>query len=136
MNYIAHRRARFHGLSGTVNLPRGTEAEEVGGYILVDGKVICTSRSQNAYDYFARNDDGKGLLRGKLTTAIKKELERRDAEYQKRWNKVWDDPLCEKYKRTEHADFWVWNFEFYHAPIFDLRHIARLVGVPNKEMKP
>lgn len=136
MNYITYKRTRFHGLSGVVNFPRGTEAEETGGYICVDGNIVCMNTSQNAYEHFARNDDGKGILRGRLVKSIKKTLEKRDTNYQKRWDKVWNDPLCGRYKRPEHNDFWVWNFEFYHAPIYDLQHIARLVGVPNKEMKP
>ena len=60
--------------------------------------------------------------------AIKATLEKRDAGYQARWNKVWADPRCERYKRPEHEDWWVWNYDFYNAPIPDLQHIASLVG--------
>lgn len=42
---------------------------------------------------------------------------------------MWEDPLCQKYKRPEHADFWLWNHAFYEAPVEDLRHIARLIGL-------
>ena len=41
---------------------------------------------------------------------------------------VWADPLCQKYKRPEHEDFWIWNHDFYDAPVEDLWHIAALVG--------
>ena len=41
---------------------------------------------------------------------------------------MWADPLCQKYKRPEHEDFWIWNHDFYDAPVEDLRHIAALVG--------
>ena len=43
-------------------------------------------------------------------------------------SKVWADPLCQNYKRPEHEDFWIWNHDFYDAPVEDLRHIAALVG--------
>lgn len=99
------------------------------GALTIDGKPLCADRSQNAYDFFARNDDGNGLERGKLTQAIRKTLEKKDKDHQIRWDKVWADPLCQKYKRAEHADHWLWNHEFFNAEIPDLRHIAALVGV-------
>ena len=61
-------------------------------------------------------------------TSIKAKLEKRDAGYQARWDKVWDDDLCQKYRRPEHEDWWLWNHAFFNAPIPDLRHIAGLVG--------
>ena len=53
---------------------------------------------------------------------------RTDEVYQAKWEKVWEDKLCQKYKRTEFSDYWLWNHEFYNAPIEDLEYIARLVG--------
>ena len=127
MNYIAIKRARFHSLSGFANIPYGTELQCDGGFLTIEGASLCGERSQNAYNFFARNDDGHGLERGKLTLAIRKEMEKKK-DHQDRWDKVWDDPLCQKYKRVEHADYWLWNHEFYNAEIADLRHIAKLVG--------
>ena len=83
--------------------------------------------SENAHQHFARNDDGKGMERGQLIRAIMGRLQKRDNEYQARWDKVWDDSLCQKYKRTEHQD-WIWNHGFYNASMDDLEHIAELVG--------
>lgn len=60
--------------------------------------------------------------------AIKNTLERKDSNYQNRWDKVWDDQLCQKYKRPEHEDFWLWNHDFYNASIEDLKYIANLIG--------
>lgn len=128
MEYITIKRARLVGISGPVNLPYGTAVQCEDGFLYHDGAWICGDHSQNAYDYFARNDDGNGIERGELTKAIRKALEKRDADYQTRWDKVWADSLCQKYKRPEHADFWLWNFEYYNAPIPDLRYIAKLVG--------
>ena len=128
MNYIVHRRFKDKAICGDVNIPAMTEVEEVDGVILYDGKPICFVASENAHQYFARNDDGNGMLRGKLTQAIQKTLSKRDENYQARWDKVWEDKVCQPYKRVEYEDFWLWNHAWFNAPIEDLRHIAQLVG--------
>lgn len=128
MNYIVHRRFKGKAICGDVNIPAMTEAEDVDGVIMYDGKSVCFDTSENAHQYFARNDDGNGMLRGKLTQSIQKTLRKRDENYQARWDKVWDDEVCQPYKRVEYADFWLWNHEFFHADIDVLRHIAQLVG--------
>lgn len=128
MLYVTVKRAKFKGISGPVNLPYGTQVECENGFIRKDGKKICRITSHNAHEFFSPDDDGNGLERGELVHAIKKTLENRDAEYQARWDKVWEDGLCQKYKRIEHEDFWLWNHEFFCAPLCDLWHIARLVG--------
>ena len=91
-------------------------------------KLLCVATSENAHQFFARDDDDAGMLRGKLTQAIQKTLAKRDANYQNRWDKVWEDPTCQPYKRIEYADFWLWNHDFFNADIDTLRHIAKLVG--------
>lgn len=128
MDYIAIKRARFFGLSGDVNIPYGTKIGCADGILSIEGKPLCGAHSQNAYDFFARDDDGNGLLRGKLTQAIQKTLAKRDKDHQSRWDKVWEDPICQKYKRSEHTDYWLWNHDFFNAGIHDLRHIANLIG--------
>ena len=45
-----------------------------------------------------------------------------------RWGKIWDDPRCQKYKRPEQEDHWIWNHDFYNGPVEDLRYIAALIG--------
>lgn len=129
MEYIAHRRFKGKAICGEVNFPYGTEVQCEGGFLSVEGAPLCADCSQNAYDFFARNDDGNGLERGQLTQAIRKILVKRDKNYQNRWNKVWGDALCQKYKRKEHLDCWLWNHDFFNAEISDLQHIAALVGV-------
>lgn len=126
--YVARKRARFHSFGREVNIPWGAVLEEQDGSLFWKGKLLCSVTSQNAYDYFSRDDDGLGKLRGQLVGAIKDRLEKRDKEYQARWNKVWADPKCQQYKRPEHEDWWVWNYDFYNAPIPDLQYIAALVG--------
>lgn len=126
-NYVAKKRAKFDGISGSVNIPYGTHLENQDGFLVLDGKPVCAATSQNGLDYFAQNDDGQWEERGKLTIEILSTLAKRDKAYQTRWNKVWEDATCKKYHRKDHEDFWFWNLDFYTAPIADLRHIKELI---------
>lgn len=133
MRYIARKRARFRGCDGQeVNIPYGSVLEERDGFLLWQGKPLCVDTSQNAYDYFSRDDDGNGQERGALVSAILNRLapgkRDRGGERQGRWDKVWADELCQKYRRQEHEDHWLWGYDFYNAPVEDLRYIAALVG--------
>ena len=131
MEYITHRRFKRNAICGEVNLPFGTLCEERDGVIFRGELPLCFSGSENAHQYFSRDDDGNGVERGKLTQAIQKNLAKRDSGYQARWDKVWDDRVCQKYKRTDSEDFWLWGHAFFNADISDLRYIANLVGVTN-----
>lgn len=128
MDYITTRRARFKGISGNVNIPYGTRVQCDNGCITFDGKALCYTTSENAHQYFARDDDGNGLLRGKLTQATMKRLAKRDKDYQARWDKVWSDEVCKPYRRAEFGDYWLWNNDWYEADIETLKYIANLVG--------
>ena len=72
MKYITHNRFKKLAACGeTLNIPYGTELETAGNFIVTpEGKPICYTTSENAKMHFARNDDGQGLRRGKLTWAI------------------------------------------------------------------
>lgn len=127
-NYLCRKRARFDGISGQVNIPYGTALICQDGFLMHQNKPLCGITSQNAYDFFSQNDDGMGRERGDLVGRILSRLQKRDSGYQARWNKVWEDSRCQKYKRPEHEDHWIWNFDFYNGPVEDLRHIAGLIG--------
>ena len=122
--YITRKRARIEGICGKVNIPYGTALETEDGYLLYEGSRLCVVTSQNAYDYFSQDDDGHGLERGGLVAAILARLEKRDADHQRRWDKVWESPLCLRYKRPDCEDFFIWGYDFYNAPIDDLKAIA------------
>lgn len=134
--YVARKQAIFKGCVGQlVNIPCGTILGAKDGFLLWKGRRLCVDTSQNAHDFFSQDDDGQGKLRGELVSAILARLEvppdsgeECRAEIQARWDKVWADPLCQKYKRSEHKDFWIWNHDFYDAPPLVLWHIAALVG--------
>lgn len=129
MNYIVHTRLKGKALCGEVNLPAMTEVQVEGNVVYYEGVPLCAIASENGMKHFARNDDGNGMDRGKLTQAIMKRLAKRDSDYQARWDKVWEDAICQQYKRTDHADYWLWSRAFYDAPIEDLRRIAVLIGL-------
>ena len=132
MRYIVTRRFRGRAICGEVNLPYGTACETQDGYlVLEDGRRLCAVTSQNAYDYFSRDDDGMGRERGTLAHDIRRTLERRDAKHQARWDKLWADAGANRLRRADQKDFWVWNHNFYNADIPDLKHIANLIGIKN-----
>ena len=128
IEYITTRRARFMGVNGPENIPWGTIVQAANGFLYLNGTRLCAVTSQNAHNFFARNDDGNGMERGRLTASIIARLSTRDKSHQARWNKVWEDPRCEKYRRQDSPDFWLWGHAFFEAPVEDLRHIADLVG--------
>lgn len=72
MKYVTHHRFKELALCGKqLNIPYGTELECTGKVLITsEGKAVCYRRSENAKQHFARNDDGKGLERGRLTYAI------------------------------------------------------------------
>lgn len=137
MEYIVTKRMKKVCLSGPVNLAYGTVCEDRGDGIIVrkrDQLPLCGIRSQDAYDYFSRNDDGAGLERGRLVNDIMYLLrvpmtedpaahERR----QRRWERVWRAQELHRFKRPEHEDHWLWNFDFFNADIPDLKHILEIV---------
>ena len=128
MDYICFNRFKQNALCGKVNIRYGTKLDEINNVIIYCGKPICYIKSQNAYDYFSRNDDGKGLERGKLTAEIIKLLNnRKDGKYQDRWDRIWGDLSLLKYKRPEHDDYWLWNFDFFNASIEELNRIKSII---------
>lgn len=126
-NYLARKRARFEGICGHVNIPYGNRPDCSGRFYYVERSTGLWDTSQNAYDYFTQT-----MMAGERNGAnwflpFLLLLERRDKRYQGRWDKVWADARCQQYKRPDHDDHWIWNFEFYNAPVEDLKHIFNLI---------
>ena len=133
MKYVVHRRFKDNAICGSINLPAMTECECEDGLITYNNTAICYATSENAHQFFAVNEDGMGMERGRLTQSIQKALAKRDGSYQERWDKVWKDSVCEEYRRKDYEDFWLWGQDFFNADIDVLRYIAKLVGA--KEAK-
>lgn len=72
MKYITHHRFKETAVCGKrLNLPYGTELSTAGDFIVTrDGIPVCFATSENAKLHFSRDDDGRGLERGKITYAI------------------------------------------------------------------
>ncbi len=121
--YIAHKRFKGSGIYGFVNIPATTEGFCLDGIIFMDNKAICCENSENAHQYFAVNNDDKGLERGILTGKIQRLL----SNNKKLWEKIWCDKICQKYKRCDYDDYWLWNNDFFTAPIKDLQYIYNLI---------
>lgn len=133
MKYIVHKRFRDKAICGDVNLPAMTVCECDGVIIKHNGNDICYVKSENAHQFFVIDEDGMGIERGRLTQAIQKTLAKGDNDYQKRWDKIWDDDICRPYKRKDYDDHWLWNHDFFNAPIKDLKYIADLIGAKIKK---
>ncbi len=126
--YIARKRARFNAICGPVNIPFGTAVEELAGFLsLGPDRPLCDPASQNG-EYFCADDDGRGRERASLINAILARLQKRDKQYQARWDKIWRSALCARYRRPDIDDRWLWGHAFFCAPVEDLAQIAGLIG--------
>lgn len=128
--YITTKRFAGDAICGRISIPYGAKLEVVDGFIVCEHGPVCAVTSQNAYDHFSQDDDGRGLERGELVQDILRRLcrlKQTDTRYQHVWDKIWADARLRKYKRPEHADYWLWNYDFYNASIEDLTYIRNLV---------
>ncbi len=131
MQYVAIKRFKRNGIGGAFNIPYGSPIEENGGTLYYKDKAICTDHSAVMREYFARNNDGKGLERGELSQSIVDTLHIRNGEtkehHDKRWGVCWEDSLCMSYRKQAQDDFFLWDISFFNAPIEDLKYILNLV---------
>lgn len=132
MEYIVVERFKRDNALGRFNLPRGTIVQEHDGWLYHNGRRICSDHSAIMREYFARNDDGNGMKRGELSHAIIKSLQIRRNEtkedWNRRWEPIWKDRICQKYRKDSGENNFLWSIEFFNAPLFDLEHIASLSG--------
>lgn len=131
MKFITHQRYKGNTICGHINIPAMTEVEEKDGLIIYNFLPVCVARSKVGTSHFCRDDDCRGMERGKLTREIMRRLVRHGREDQQndeKWNKIWEDDLCKKYKRSDFSDYWLWDYNFYQAPIEDLQYILQLIN--------
>lgn len=129
MEYIIYKDFNEKAICGGVSLPRGTVCIEKYGTIYHNDKPLCLNVSENAYQYFARNNDGNGLERGYLVTEIKNVLALQDEHTYERWHRVQNAPICQQLSRV--GCIGLWNFEFYNAEIMHLEYILALITDDN-----
>ena len=123
MKYIVHRDFSLDN----INLPKNTVCECDGSIVVYNGKIICGAKSERAHQFLSVDDDGNGILRGQLTQRIQKILSTKDDNYHSRWDRVWEDSVCQKYRREDHPEHWLWNHDFFSAEISDLEYIISLI---------
>ena len=127
MKYLVTRRFKTKAICGEVNLAYGTECFSQGNVIYrQDKQPLCLITSENAHMYFTVNDDDLAKERRQLIEDIAKLLSD-EKRMEKRWDVVWNDLTCRKYKRKELADFWLWNHDFYGASLDDLQYIKKIL---------
>ena len=127
MKYLVTKRFKTKAICGEVNLAYGTECFSQGNVIYrQDRQPLCLITSENAHMYFTVNDDGLAKERRQLIEDIAKLLSD-GSRMEKRWDVVWNDLTCRKYKRKELADFWLWNHDFYGASLDDLQYIKKIL---------
>ena len=130
MEYIVHRRFKKVSMIGErLNLPYGTVvmADDNGVIRTADGVPICYAASENAKMYFARNDDGNGLERGKLTYAIayaprNSKFRFTDAE-RRMLSRDW-----QRFLRSD-TDTILFNDDFFAADVGELRRLAGALNI-------
>ena len=127
MKYLITKRFKTKAICGEVNLAYGTECFSQGNVIYrQDKQPLCLITSENAHMYFTVNDDGLAKERRQIIEDIAKLLSD-EKRMEKRWDVVWNDLTCRKYKRKEFADFWLWNHDFYGASLDDLQYIKKIL---------
>ena len=112
-----------------VNILYGTEMETAGDFIITtEGKPICYATSEAAKMHFARNDDGQGLERGKLTWAIAYSQRVRTGQNgrQQRFTEEEIELLERKWAHFLRQDVEVilFNEDFFAAAVPELKELA------------
>lgn len=109
--------------------PIGTEVVcSVNGELLSKcGEFLCLTHSENAKKHFVGNDDGRWELRGRIINSIYNLIQGCTDEDLKcdRITVLWTIPRCLQYAmlKNPETDSWIWNEEYYCAPIEDLEYI-------------
>ena len=133
MKYITHNRFKKLAACGeAVNIPYGTEMETAGDFIITtEGKPICYATSEAAKMHFARNDDGQGLERGKLTWAIAYSQRARTGPNgrQQRFTEEEIELLERKWAHFLRQDVEVilFNEDFFAAAVPELKELVSLM---------
>ena len=135
---IVFRRFKELGICGDVNIPYGTELIIDNGFVTFpDGRKITKVHSQNYIQHFALNDDGQGLLRGKLTYAIAFSPRERKHKngYVFRFSEDENDMIRREWGKylMPYDDTILFNDNFYDAPIEDLKKLADALDIQIEE---
>ena len=82
MNYIAAKHYDRIGIDGRFDVPENAELQEEGNILRFNGKRVCFNTSFDAFEFFAKNDDGKGLKRHELTHKVLAAVKKMKTDYE------------------------------------------------------
>lgn len=129
MKYTTIKEFNREGIEGYFNIPLNTIVErKKDGYMYYDDRKICIARSYASHQHFVLDEDNNGNIRERFIEGIKNKLDG-FGNNPNGWELIFEDKIANKYRREDHQDYWLWNDNFYSAPIEDLEHIANLIGV-------
>ena len=137
MEYIVHHRCREISATGEpMNLPYGSTFDTIGDFIATpEGKALCYTTSETAQKYFARNDDGRGLERGKLTYAIAySNRVRYSSDKERRKQRFTDDEIRMLERDWGHflrpdTEWILFNHAFFDAEPEELAQLAQALKI-------
>ena len=139
MQYIVHHRYRGKGMTGKeYNIPYATTFNTINN-IIADGNCgLCYTTSEVAHQYFARNDDGKGLRRGALTYEIaysNRERYNKDGNRRQRFTDEEIELIEKKWNKflIPDIDVILFNHTFFNADVEDLEQMAKDLNIVVKE---
>ncbi len=138
MEYITHHRFKAIAMcGGRLNIPYGTKLNAADITLVTqEEKPICYITSENAKRHFARNNDGRGLERGKLTYAIAFAPRERKGTGGRRQR--FTDAEIEMLERDyshwlrPNLDVVLFNDDFFAAEVEDLQKLADKLGIKYK----
>ena len=132
MKYICHKKFDKMTVCGEhMTFKKNAQLEVIGKFIAYGKKAICATTSEDAYMFFARNDDGKGIERGKLTYAIAYAKRHPNKDNGFRFTPSEIEMLETEYGQylRKDTDTIIFNHDFFNADIEDLREIAKRLEV-------
>ena len=129
MKYITRKRYKKKCIQGEVNIPFGTQLDTIGNFIIYNNKPVCVDTSQDAFDYFVSNEDGKGLERIELIDWILDHTSNKNKKYNDIWEMIWSNNYYHKFKREDNDERWLWYKGFYTATIDDLQMLVKDIKI-------
>ena len=149
MKYIVCKWFKSKGIGGNFNLKKGSTCNEIDGVIYHNNSPICYKTSDNAFEFFARNDDGYGKERFDLSHQIIDKIKNyvfedneelwairksdmTDEQKNKAINELQSkssqayDIIREHYPNFLRQGMDVFTFDFFNAAIEDLEKVKEL----------
>lgn len=124
MNYVAIKRYKGMSLCGPVNVPAKTSVVLMDdGILYLHDKKLHYASSDRGREFFARDDDGRGLERGRLCSRIQQLCSKHPDPKDPWCAKLTKTPAMQVYRVQKDTPRWLWNQRFFDAPIEELQWI-------------